>query len=290
MRFLDTAISWTLFLPLCLAVVWGLAEWIRYRRMNALGDARVLGVAHHPWWNRILRILMLCAALACATVVLRTPAGGDAPLDPFRRVVVVLDTGSFFEARQAGLFESDDLVAAIQEVVDQAGSARFTVYRSDSPDRPAVPETEDGQGVLVMISGMEFGGPSSADAAGAGLTEIAERPSDDKVSVAMVVVTSASAENVGRELAVAAGPAGGPFLVRLPGRGLAREFGMAGSASEWNWSGSADLLRKYLARVAAAATAGVNGQSSYLPVQILALVVLAALVGESLLALAAPRR
>lgn len=224
-----------------------LAEWRLRRRLKSYGDPQVLGISMR-WAPRAVGAVLFALGLAATTGILVTPASSDddEPSSP-GTILILLDAQSLLESQDEEILVNETLEQAAQEVLEEGRGLRFAVYMSGEKPRPVVPDTVDGQGILVMMGGLQPDrGPVGSGSLRSSIETLFTRRHDDKVRMTLIVITGRSAEAVAKELPRSARLNARVMVLRLPGRGLQREFGTSGSGGAWNWSEDRRELRRFL--------------------------------------------
>jgi hypothetical protein len=234
--------------------------------------------------------VLFAVGLGATAGILVAPAssGDDKPSDA-RAIVILVDARSILGSQNAETLGNENLERVVQEVLEEGRGLRFAVYVSGENLRLAVPDTVDGQGVLVMIGGLQPDrGPAARGSLRRSIEALAKRRRDDKVRMTLIVISGQSAEDLAMELHPSGAPTSRIMVARLPGRGFQREFGTSGGGGAWNWSEDRGQLRRFLAEPQPVAAATGEWRQRLFAVPYLAGLALVLAAAECVLVLVVP--
>ena len=272
---------WSRILPGGVVAAWILAEWLRLRKIRAIGDPAVMGIPTR-WVPRIAALLMLATAVGLAGAAIpRSVMQEVESAVPTAGIRLLLDAGSL---DSAGNLLWDSLEHAIRDIFELTAGEPAGVFAPGRPAEVLIPPTVDVSGVRMLAGRLRFELQTNT---GAGVVEtVADMVGDKSQAVSarqIVILSSRSEEEIQR---LAAGmPAGGSgvLFVALSGSGSAASYGRRTAAGAWEWNSQPGMLRDWIRL----ADSNQDGRSAFSDVQWLALAALLLLWGEHVVSLAA---
>jgi hypothetical protein len=245
MQWLEPKYLWILFLPLLVVIGWILADRTRTLKLNAFGDPGIMGVPSRLA-RRIVAFALLVLAFFAASLVLPVPVR-EQRLEGNRPALleILLDARLIGASPPEGPSPLDAAEDQVRAVLQMAGPAHVSLFKTGDPPEPLVPATSDGQGLLIVMDRLrlEKRGGSQAQLSESIGAMMKPKPVDRKWLRKIIVVSpDAPADPAGPPAALSAG--GLPLLwLRLVSEDRRPAAAGISNRAPWIWSDdSAGLL------------------------------------------------
>ncbi len=140
---------WAEIVPAVVLLAWAVAERRRKRRLEAFGDAGVMGLSL-PWLPRAAGVFFLIMGLASAAALMPLPAYESeekGAVTPVTRLLIDVRSMDFEDDR---IWQS--MEDAVREVLQQTSGLYHSVVIPGRPLETWIPATEDGNGLQMLLT------------------------------------------------------------------------------------------------------------------------------------------